>query len=84
MGGRADAGAQGGRNLGQQGDPARDTADFDDEKGPGNLRADYALPTKGLRVLGAGVYWPAPDAPGGAAARRASDHRLVWVDLASE
>ena len=54
--------------------------------GPGNLRADYVLPSKGLRILGSGIFWPAagepffyltdtfPNVP-------TSDHREVWVDL---
>jgi hypothetical protein len=81
--------AQGGANLAHESDPAFDTADFDDRvafNGPGNLRADYVLPSKGLRVLGSGVFWPTPEdelyrltGPGFPAV--ASDHRQVWVDL---
>ncbi|MFV0472999.1 MAG: endonuclease/exonuclease/phosphatase family protein [Pikeienuella sp.] len=64
---------------------ATDTADWPEEHGPGPLRVDYALPSKGLTVLGAGVFWPGPGAP----LRRlvepgdedVSDHRLVWVDI---
>lgn len=47
-------------------------------------RIDYALPSRGLKVLNSGVFWPAPHDP---LARlfvqpdRASDHRPVWVDL---
>jgi hypothetical protein len=44
-------------------------------------RLDYALPSRDLTVIGAGVHWPAPGQPGADAARIASDHRLVWVDL---
>ncbi len=48
-------------------------------------RADYVLPSRaGWRVLGGGIFWPAPDEPGAAlVADRAasSDHRLVWLDL---
>ncbi|MGE3171733.1 MAG: endonuclease/exonuclease/phosphatase family protein [Planctomycetota bacterium] len=73
---------QWGANSVQQGDPALDTGDFDDEpgKGPGNLRIDYALPSRDLVVLGAGVFWPAKHAPGRDLVD-ASDHRLVWVDV---
>ncbi len=46
------------------------------------LRTDYLLPSRALRVTDAGVLWPAPGAPLAAAAAKASDHRLVWVDLA--
>jgi endonuclease/exonuclease/phosphatase family metal-dependent hydrolase len=72
-----------GSNARHLGDPALDTGDFDDApgKGPGNLRIDYVLPSRSLRVVRAGVFWPASREPG-AALVDASDHRLVWVDLA--
>ena len=78
--------AQGGANARHLGDPALDTADWRDERGPGNLRVDFVLPTRDLEVAGAGVFWPAPDDPRAAwvaGGRRpaSSDHRLVWVDL---
>lgn len=69
-----------GANGGHDGDPALDTADFA-EDGAGNLRLDYVLPSAGLAVEGAGVFWPAPGAPLAEAALAASAHRLVWVDL---
>jgi hypothetical protein len=70
--------ADGGANVGQRGDPAEDTGIF----GPkiGNLRLDYVLPSHGLRVVGSGVFWPAPGQPG-AEWMGATDHHLVWVDL---
>ena len=46
----------------------------------GNLRVDYVLPSAGLKVTGAGVFWPVEGEPG-AALIDASDHRLVWVDV---
>jgi hypothetical protein len=78
--------AQGGANTTQQGDPANDTADLPDFPGPGNLRVDYVLPSSGLAVVDAGVFWPPTDDPladlvAGIPAR-SSDHRLVWVDVA--
>lgn len=76
----ASAGGAAAADPGQKGDPALDTADYPDP--PGNLRVDYVLPSAGLRIEGAGVYWPAPGAPGADAAETASRHRLVWVDLA--
>ena len=76
-GGAAAAAAQGGANSTQTGDPRFDTADFDDEA-PGNLRVDYVLPSAGLKIVDAGVFWPLDDEPG-AAFIDASDHRLVWV-----
>lgn len=48
--------------------------------GPGNLRVDYVLPSIDLDVVGSGVYWPTTDDPH-AYLNRASDHRLVWIDV---
>ena len=72
------------------GDPAEDTADFSEPPfGPGNLRADYVLPSKNLQIRDAGVFWPADADPlmrltgtgifGDPVP--SSDHRLVWVDV---
>ena len=73
---------QGGVNARHQGDPRLDTADWPDEgNGPGNLRVDYLLPSRDLRVTGSGVLWPAPDDPLHAAVVTASRHRIVWLDL---
>ncbi len=82
---------QGGANLTHRSDPKYDTADFNDAA-PGNLRADYVLPRKNLKIRDAGVFWPlmsdplfrlvgvfTPSLPGGFPS---SDHRAVWVDLA--
>ena len=66
------------------GDPAFDTADFSDFA-PGNLRADYVLPRKQLRIVDAGVFWPLSTDPlfplVGTYPFPSSDHRLVWVDV---
>lgn len=59
---------------------AADTSDFRDPD-PGNLRVDYVLPSRGWTVLGGGVFWPEPGQDG-ADWVEASDHRLVWLDLA--
>ena len=49
---------QGGANTSHESDPRFDTADFADTA-PGNLRADYVLPSRiGLSVRGGGVFWP--------------------------
>lgn len=47
-------------------------------------RVDYVLADARLRVVGGGVYWPDPslDPEGAARAGLASDHRLVWIDVA--
>jgi Endonuclease/Exonuclease/phosphatase family len=83
-GGVEQSGLQGGANATHESDPAFDTADFTDGA-PGNLRADYVLPRKNLRILDAEVFWPLMGdplfAPVGVFPFPSSDHRLVWVDL---
>ncbi len=78
------AALQGGANAAHEGDPRYDTADFADGA-PGNLRADYVLPSRKTTVLGSGVFWPAQADPlsrlTGVYPFPSSDHRLVWVDL---
>jgi hypothetical protein len=78
------AAVQAGANHHHEGDAALDTADFADDA-PGNLRVDYALPSKNLPVHGSGVFWPMADQAGseltGMYPFPTSDHRLVWVDL---
>ena len=73
---------QGGVNDKHKGDPACDTGDWRDagKYAGGNARVDYVLPSKTLKVVGSGVFWPKPDEPGFAACKQ-SDHRLVWVDI---
>jgi hypothetical protein len=83
--GAVDAALRNGQaNLEHIADPAFDTADFADNT-PGNLRADYVLPSKNLRITDAGVFWPASDDPlfrlVGDFPFPSSDHRLVWVDV---
>lgn len=80
-GGEAAAARDGGANAAHRGDPARDTADWQDGPGqPGNLRVDYVLPSREWRVRDAGVWWPETEPAAGIAAA-ASRHRLVWVDV---
>ncbi len=83
-GGPEQAALQGGANASHIGDPAYDTADFADNT-PGNLRADYVLPSKSLRIDDAAVFWPTTDDPlfplVGVFPFPSSDHRLVWVDV---
>jgi len=75
---------QGGANLTHLSDPRYDTADFSDFA-PGNLRADYVLPRKELRIVDAGVFWPLTSDPNfalvGTFPFPSSDHRLVWIDV---
>ncbi len=70
---------QGGANLQHKGDPACDTGDFPD-RNVGNLRVDYVMPSRNLKVAGSAVVWPKPDEPLGDVVK-ATDHRMVWVDL---
>ncbi|MBO0981638.1 endonuclease/exonuclease/phosphatase family protein [Microbacterium sp. SD291] len=73
---------QGGVNTGHEGDAAEDTADFSEP--PGNLRVDYVLPSRQIRIIDSGVFWPASADPLSALTGTypfpSSDHRLVWVD----
>jgi endonuclease/exonuclease/phosphatase family protein len=84
-GGPEQAALQGGANATHRGDPAFDTADFVDVAGPGNLRVDYVLPSRNLRMVDGGVFWPLSTDPlfrlVGVFPFPTSDHRLVWVDV---
>ncbi|MBD8868583.1 endonuclease/exonuclease/phosphatase family protein [Nocardioides sp. MJB4] len=87
-GGPEAAELQGGSNETHVSDPAFDTADFDDRVGigPGNLRADYVLPSRSLRIVGSGIFWPTRDdelfrLTGTFPFVPTSDHRQVWVDV---
>jgi hypothetical protein len=84
---------QGGANTTHRSDPRFDTADFSDFA-PGNLRADYVLPRRNIRIAGSAVFWPVRDDPlfrltgvfdaaqwGSVGGFPTSDHRLVWTDL---
>lgn len=90
--GAAEAAARQGRaNQTHRGDPALDTADFND-RGSGNLRVGHVLPSRPLRVLGAGVSWPPSDEllfrltgsydPAYTNGFPSADRRTVWVDVA--
>lgn len=75
---------QGNANLNHGGNAAFDTADFADGN-PGNLRADYVLPSSDLQIQDSAVYWPLNTDPSfspvGTFPFPSSDHRLVWVDV---
>ncbi len=67
------------QDAGQDGDPALDTALYDQI---GGLRVEVVLPSADLSATGTGVLWP-PDAdPFAATLAAASRHRPVWVDIA--
>ncbi len=92
--GGAEAAAQGGVNDDHLGDPALDTADFNDA-GPGNLRVDYLLPSKQMQVADTAVFWPPLDDElsrltgvfdfgqflQDGIGFPTSDHRMVWADV---
>ncbi len=84
---------QGQANDEHRANPRSDTADFADGS-VGNLRVDYVLPSKQIRVIDSGVFWPRAGSP---LARLTgsfdfaqwqqdgigfptSDHRMVWID----
>ena len=84
---------QGGANATHRGDPKFDTADFGDGA-PGNLRADYVLPSWNIKIERQRGVLAAPGRSAVAADRACStpewipvggfptsDHRLVWVDV---
>jgi endonuclease/exonuclease/phosphatase family protein len=86
------AALQGRANATHRSDPRFDTADFNDAA-PGNLRADYVLPSRKIGIRESAVFWPLRSDPlfpltgefdfawiavGGFPT---SDHRLVWADL---
>ena len=92
-GGPEQAALQGGANATHRGDPAFDTADFADTA-PGNLRADYVLPDRGIEIERSFVFWPLSDDPlfrlvglfdpallPDGNGFPSSDHRLVAADL---
>ncbi|WP_414527011.1 phytase [Nodularia chucula] len=84
LGGIQQSDLQGGANLNHKGNPAFDTADFADTT-PGNVRADYVLPSSDLQIQDSAVYWPLNTDPNfslvGTFPFPSSDHRLVWVDV---
>lgn len=75
---------QAGVNVTHTGNPAFDTADFNDN-GSGNLRVDYVLPSENPDTNGTGVFWPESDDPQfdlvGDFPFPSSDHRLVYADV---
>ncbi len=79
IGGQQTSQRQGKINLKHKGPAKADTSDFNDNR-VGNLRLDYVLPSKTLKVISAGVFWPADSLPEHTLVQ-ASDHRLVWIDV---
>ena len=86
QGGAAASERQGGANERHSGDPKFDTGDFSD-RSVGNLRIDYALPSKDFQIVQAGVCWPTYEEvepqqrEALKACLRGSDHHMVWIDI---
>ncbi len=84
QGGIDAANRQGGVNESHTGNPAFDTADFNDETS-GNLRVDYVLPSENLKIEDAGVFWTTDEDPlfnlTGDFPFPSSDHRLVYTGI---
>lgn len=79
------ASSQAKKNAEHNGNPAFDTADFNDQV-VGNLRVDYVLPSSSLTLIACGVVWPTTDdnEPKNQEMQTintASDHHLVWIDV---
>ena len=74
---------QAGVNAEHTGDAAQDMADFSEP--PGNLRVDYVLPSRQIRIIDSAVFWPEQADPlaalTGVYPFLSSDHRLVWTDV---
>ena len=68
------------RWMGQKDPTKTQTAMF----GPRRLmRIDYVLPSASLQVIDSGVFWPDRDSdPEGANLITATDHRMVWIEVA--
>jgi len=47
------------------------------------MRIDHLLPSKDLQPVSGGVFWPDAtiDPEGAAMAKKASDHRMIWLDF---
>jgi endonuclease/exonuclease/phosphatase family metal-dependent hydrolase len=76
---------QGGTNQQHKGPARLDTYQSRPGQAPGNLRLDYVLPSAGLAVIKAGVFWPRVSDPlSGLTAGPpyvSSDHRLVFAEI---
>jgi Endonuclease/Exonuclease/phosphatase family len=90
------AALQGFANTTHESNPRFDTADFNDDPAPGNLRADYVLPRKGMKLDDSGVFWPLQSSAlfrltgvfdsaawGPVGGFPTSDHRSVWIDVSA-
>lgn len=75
----APRGTHGRAEPGHAGDPALDTALYDDL---GGLRLSFLLPDSRLTLRAAGVLWPPPDDPLALPLATASHHHPLWVDIA--
>ncbi len=72
----SNGGTEHNQSSGNQGDPAFDTSFF-------GLRVDYVLPSRDLKPIQSGVFWPSSSEDAYDLIKNgiASDHLLVWVDI---
>lgn len=70
-----------GVSAGHLGDPSLDTADWSEERGPGNLRVQYLLPSVDWQIVDTGIAWPAPEGSRRDGTTLLSRHGMVWADL---
>ena len=72
-------------NCTHDGKPRYDTFQAFPSKPPGNLRLDYVLPCKSLKVKDSGVFWPTQKEDMYSLVQGppflSSDHRFVYVDI---
>lgn len=80
VGAKADSLSQSRVNQTHAGAAEYDTYQSPQGQEPGNLRLDYVLPSRGLNVIDAAVFWPSDGMPAATAARQ-SDHHMVYVDI---
>jgi endonuclease/exonuclease/phosphatase family metal-dependent hydrolase len=64
------------RKADGKGGPDYDTARFRH----GNMRIDYVLPSRDLKILNQGVFWPTENSDDFRLIS-ASDHRMVWIEV---
>ncbi len=80
---RADLLVSAGALNGKQAGPPLFMENRTSGRGKWGRRIDHILPSIDLHPIAGGVYWPDKeiDKSGNARAQKASDHRLIWLDI---